>query len=165
MTTAWSPPTGSRRRGRPVTALAGGVALALAACAGGPPQPARIDTRNDACAFCRMTISDPSLAAQLLAPYEEPRVFDDLGCLREYLQSAGALAPGTTAWVADHRTREWVRASAAVYTRHPAVATPMASHLMAHASATSRDLDGAARDGQSVPATDVFGPAGPPDAR
>ncbi len=169
MTAAWPHvrlhPTRSQPRARAVAALAGVVALALAGCASGPPQPARIDTRNDACAFCRMTISDPSLAAQLLAPYEEPRVFDDLGCLRDYLRSAGAPAPRTTAWVADHRTREWVRASAAVYTRHPALATPMASHLMAHASPTSRDLDPEARSGQFVPATDIFGPAGPPDAR
>lgn len=146
-------------------ALPAVAALALLACGGGPPQPALLDTRNDACASCRMAISDASLGAQLVAPYEEPRFFDDLGCLRDFLKSARALPRGTVAYVADHRTRAWVRASSAVYTRHDAVATPMASHLLAHADAASRDQDPAAHGGQPVSLTDVFGPAGPPDGR
>lgn len=146
-------------------ALPAVAALTLLACGGGPPQPAGLDTRNDACTSCRMAISDASLGAQLVAPYEEPRFFDDLGCLRDYLKSPRALPRGTVAYVVDHRTRAWVRASAAVYTRHDALATPMASHLMAHVDAASRDQDPAARGGQPVSATDVFGPAGPPDAR
>jgi copper chaperone NosL len=110
-----------------------------------------------------MAISDARFAAQLSAPGEEPRFFDDLGCLRAYLARKPALARGTVAFVADHRTREWVRASKAVLTRRAELETPMGSHLIAHASAASRDADPEAAGGTQVSPAELFGPAGPPD--
>ena len=139
------------------------AALALLACTGGPARPAPLDTRNDACAHCRMAVSDARFAAQLAAPGAEPRFFDDLGCLRDWLGSQPRLPRGAVAFVADHRTREWVRAAAASYTRNPGVQTPMSSHLLAHASAASRDADPAAAGGTPLGAAELFGPAGPPD--
>ncbi len=59
--------------------------LALGACAGGPPNPAALDTRNETCGSCRMPVSDASLAAQIVAPGEEARFFDDIACLRDFL--------------------------------------------------------------------------------
>lgn len=149
----------------PRLALVTGTALALLACTSGPPQPVTIDTRSDACASCRMAVSDTRFAAQLVAPYEEPRLFDDIGCLRDYLAATRKLPDGAVTYVADHRTRAWVRAARAVYTRHDALATPMASHLIAHADAASRDQDSAARGGRDVTAAELFGPSGPPDIR
>ena len=137
--------------------------LSLAACARGPVGPAALDTRNDSCASCRMVVSDGRFAAQLVAPGEEPRFFDDLGCLRDYLAAKPRLPRGTVAFVADHRTREWVRASQATFTRREAVATPMSSHLLAHASAASRDADPVAAGGAPVGLAELFGPEGPPD--
>ncbi len=67
--------------------------------------------------------------------------------------------------MADHRTRVWVRADAAVYTRVPGLETPMGSHVIAHADAASRDQDGDAKGGTPVAAAELFGPAGPPGAR
>ena len=40
----------------------------LAACGGGTDGPAPLDTKNDACAWCRMSVSDLRFAAQLTAP-------------------------------------------------------------------------------------------------
>jgi copper chaperone NosL len=136
-------------------------ALALAACTSEPLQPALLDTRNEACASCRMAVSESRFASQLVAPGELPRFFDDLGCLASFLE-AGQSPASATVFVADHRTREWIRADRAVYTRISAIATPMGSHLIAHASIDSRDQDPAAREGQPVPAASIFGPAGPP---
>jgi len=130
-------------------------------CAGPEALPARLDAKNDTCAACRMPVSDPKLAAELVAPGEEPLFFDDVGCLRDYL--AGHPAPrGATAYVADHRTGAFVRAGRALYSRCPSVETPMASHLVAHADTASRDADPAARAGTRLAPRDVFGPAGPP---
>jgi copper chaperone NosL len=141
------------------------LALAVAACSRGPVQPVAIDTRNDACSSCRMAISDVRFAAQLVAPGEEPKLFDDVGCLRDWLRRAGRPPRGAVAFVADHRTRQWVRASAAVLTRRDGLETPMASHLVAHASAASRDADPAAAGGTPVSPAELFGPDGPPDGR
>ncbi|HSB61823.1 MAG TPA: nitrous oxide reductase accessory protein NosL [Vicinamibacteria bacterium] len=135
-----------------------GVLLATtAACAGGPPAPAPLDTRNDACAWCRMAVSDPRFAAQLVAPAEEPRFFDDIGCLAGYLRDAKPLPRGGRAYVTDHRTKAWVEAARAVYTKVPGLETPMASHLIAHADAASRDADAGAGPGSPLAPGAVFG--------
>ena len=139
------------------------LAIVLAACDGGPLRPAELDTRHESCRFCRMTVSERPFAAQLVAAGEEPMFFDDLGCLRDFLGSGGKLPTGATAFVADHRTGEGVRGAKAVYTEVPTLQTPMASHLVAHADAASRDADPAAAGGRPVAATAIFGPAGAPN--
>jgi copper chaperone NosL len=137
--------------------------LALSACASGPPEPAPLDTRNDACAACRMAVSEARFAAQLVAPGELPRFFDDVGCLAGFVK-AGRAPANAMAFVADHRTRAWVRADRAVYTRVPALATPMSSHVVAHADVASRDQDPDARTGKAVSVSELFGKIGPPGA-
>ena len=146
------------RRGAAPLLFAAGL-LALGACGGGPLGPAELDTRNDPCSWCRMGVSDRRFAAQLVAPSEEPRFFDDIGCLASYLK--GRTPPtGAVAFVADHRTKSWVPASGAVYTRVGGIATPMGSHLVAHADAASRDADPDARGGVAAQA-----PPGLPEGR
>ncbi|HQR68289.1 MAG TPA: hypothetical protein PLB02_12950 [Thermoanaerobaculia bacterium] len=138
------------------------VALSLAACTGGPVGPAQPDTKHDACGWCRMAVSDLRFAAQLVAPNEEPRFFDDIGCLATFLKAGGAPAKGQVAYVADHRTKQWIRASAAVYTKVPGLLTPMNSFLVAHADAASREADESAKNGTPETAAQVFGPNGVP---
>lgn len=133
------------------------VALLLAGCGDGVARPRAVDTKNDACAWCRMAVSDVRFAAQLAAPGEEPRLFDDVGCLRDFLARSPEPVEGWTAFVADHRTKEWAPASAAVFTKVPALATPMDSHLIAHADAASRDADPEATGGAGVSAAELFG--------
>jgi copper chaperone NosL len=141
------------------------LALALLGAACGPrgaAPPAPLDTANETCGWCRMAVSDPRFAAQLAAPGEEARFFDDVGCLRDFLHGRADLAPNTIAYVADHRTRAWVPAAGATYTRLTSLQTPMGSHLVAHADAASRDADPEAAGGTPLAAGEVFGPAGPP---
>lgn len=134
-------------------------------CQRGPVPPAPLDAANETCGWCRMAVSDPRFAAQLAAPGEEARFFDDVGCLRDFLHDGGDLPPGTIAYVADHRTRAWVAAAHAVYTRVPSLQTPMGSHLVAHTDAASRDTDPAAGGGTPLRPSDVFGAVGPPGGR
>jgi copper chaperone NosL len=138
------------------------IALLAVACASGPPAPAALDTRNENCSWCRMAISDVRSAGQLVAPSEEPRFFDDIGCLGRYVAGSKALPEGTVAYVADHRTKTWVGARTAVYTRVASLETPMASHLMAHADVASRDADPDAKGGTPRTVAEVFGPGGAP---
>ena len=135
--------------------------LGALACAPGTPEPQVLDTRNEACASCRMSVSDARFAAQVVAPGELPSFFDDLGCLASFLK-AGKAKGRAVAFVADHRTKAWVRADHATYTRVPGLATPMGSHLMAHIDAASRDQDPLAHGGSPVAPAELFGAAGPP---
>ncbi len=127
------------------------VVVLGAACSRGDVEPAPLAVGQESCAFCRMTVSQPEFASQLLVSGELPTFFDDLGCLHSYLTSTTPGPEGGVIFVTDHRTREWVRADAAVYTRALALATPMASHLVAHATTESRDADTALTDTLSVP--------------
>jgi copper chaperone NosL len=111
-----------------------------------------------------MSVSSAVYASQLVAPGELPVFFDDLGCLAGHVKRGKAPA-GAVAYVADHRTRTWVRADRAVYTRVPGLETPMGSHLIAHADAASRDADPDARTGAPVALSELFGPGGPPAGR
>jgi copper chaperone NosL len=108
-----------------------------------------------------MAIVEARFAGQLVAPSEEPKFFDDIGCLGRYVATK-VLPPGAVAYVADHRTRSWVRAGRAIYTRVAAVETPMGSHLLAHADAASRDADPDAKGGLPQTLAGVFGPGGAP---
>jgi copper chaperone NosL len=137
--------------------VAAATLLLCAACAVGPARPVAIDTLNDQCASCRMVISDPRFAAQIAAPGEEPRFFDDLHCLRDILKSGRPLPAGAVVFVVDHRTGAWVPAADAVFARVPAIETPMASHWVAYADAGSRDADPYAAGGAPVAAAEVLG--------
>ena len=138
------------------------LAVLLAACASGPPPPAVLDTKNETCAWCRMAISEARFAGQIVAPSEEAKFFDDIGCLAHFIAGAKARPGSAVTYVADHRTRTWVRADAALYTEVASLATPMGSHLIAHADAASRDADPDAKGGTPRTLADVFGPGGPP---
>ena len=140
------------------------LAVLLTACASGPPAPAALDTKNESCGWCRMAISEARFAGQIVAATEEPVFFDDIGCLAHFVAGAKHLRPGSVTYVADHHTRTWVRADAALYTEAPSLATPMGSHLIAHADAASRDADPDAKGGTPRTVAAVFGPAGPPGA-
>jgi copper chaperone NosL len=108
-----------------------------------------------------MAVSGARFASQVVAPHELPLFFDDLGCLAEWLRQE-KVPKGAVAYVADHATKEWIRADRAVYTRNPGLETPMSSHLIAHASPGSRDGDPEAKGGAPVALAELFGPQGPP---
>jgi copper chaperone NosL len=132
----------------------------LLACAAADLPPAPLDTRHEQCAKCRMTVSSQRFASQIVAPGEEPVFFDDLGCLRKYIAEKMPLPAGAVVYVADHRTAEWAPGRTAVFTRAPQIETPMSSHLVAHASAASRDDDPGAREGTDVARTEILGAYG-----
>jgi copper chaperone NosL len=145
---------------RAIVCLVVGV-LAAAACGSNTPAPAALDTGHDACAYCRMIVSDRRFASQIVAPLEEPKFFDDLGCLGNYLSGAGKLSAHTVVYVTDHSTRQWVRADEAVFTRVDTLSAPMGSHVVAHASVEARAADPAARGGTPMSLQEVF-PTGMP---
>lgn len=100
------------------------LAFLVLACA--PAGPVAIDTQHDACLWCRMTISNPRFAAQVLVPGEEPQLFDDLGCLAN-------ARPHGQVYVASYETGSWIAAERAHFERCSAIDTPMGSHLIARA--------------------------------
>lgn len=106
----------------------------LVACSSGEIKPAEAD-QSTLCAGCRMTVSDLRFAGQLVARGEEPRFFDDIGCMRKYFAKHRAEAEWTP-FVTDYRTKKWVDGKNAHYWKCEAIETPMSSHLVATESET-----------------------------
>ena len=131
-----------------LAALTATLLLAAGCTGSGAPGPVAIDMGRDACSHCRMAIVSAATAAEIVAPGEEPRLFDDIGCLRDFV-AAAPLAADAVVFVADHRTGAWVDARQAAFTK-TSLQTPMGSSLVAHVDAASRDQDPAARGGEAV---------------
>ena len=102
-----------------------------------------------------MVVSDIRFAAELIVAGEEPLVFDDIGCLLQYV-SEHALPQDARVFVVEHRTGAWIGAERAIYTRTGA-ATPMGSRIIAHANTASRDADPLAGGGRPVPISAIVG--------
>lgn len=103
-----------------------GLALALAACA--PPDgPQPIAWDREPCAHCRMLISDPSHAAQLVTQDGEFLSFDDPGCL---LSALAAQEPRVRAlWFHHAREERWLDAAHVAF--ETGARTPMGFGLAA----------------------------------
>lgn len=128
--------------------------VVCAACATGPPRPQAIRLGEDACAHCRMTIVSMKTVAQIVTPGGEPVMFDEIGCLRDYLGNH-PVTEEAVVYVADHRTGEWIDAARAVFSR-TSEQTPMGSGLLAHADIASRDSDPAALHATPVAASIIL---------
>jgi copper chaperone NosL len=128
-----------------------GLLLCLTvACGPQGPAPADLAVGQEACGFCRMTVSQPEFASQVVVPGELPLFFDDLACLTNYLTSTPDRPADAVVYVTDHQTKAWIRAETAVFSRVVAMSTPMGSHLIAHASGASRAADVTAAGAEPV---------------
>jgi copper chaperone NosL len=105
-----------------------------------------------------MSVADVRFAGQIVAQGREPLFFDDLGCLKGFLANGTDVPAMLQVYVADHLTREWVKAESAVFTKVEGLDTPMGSGVIAHASPQSRDSDPAARGGVAVPPLEFLPP-------
>jgi copper chaperone NosL len=104
----------------------------LAGCGGGSPRPAAIVLNEDACAYCRMAVSQRQFAAELVTTGGTAEVFDDIGCLAAWLQENGR-PPGSAVFVVDFTDGGWLPAEGASYVRAPDLPTPMGYGLAAFA--------------------------------
>jgi copper chaperone NosL len=110
------------------------ASLALAAAAlipgCGPPRPREIAWGDERCAHCHMNLVDPRFAAQLRTGTGKSVVFDDVGCLAEWIRENRA--PVGAAWVASFtEPRDWLATDRALYLLSDTLRTPMASGLAA----------------------------------
>lgn len=100
--------------------------LALACQADQKPQAIEA---HDACASCRMAISQPQYAAEVLDKDGNAVKFDDIGCMLRYLKQH--TVPQRRLYVMDYVNRQWLEAERAVFVRSNAIASPMDGGLAA----------------------------------
>jgi copper chaperone NosL len=71
--------------------------------------------------------------------------------------AAEATSTDAVIFVADHATRDWLRAEQAIFTEVRSLQTPMSSGIIAHGNADTRDRDPAARGGHPLDLSQVLG--------
>lgn len=118
-----------------LTLLAVSAAIGVAACgvrADGPP-PIVVD--RTACSHCGMLISEPLYAAAYQAPGEQPRVFDDIGCLLNAARAASR--QDLRFWFHDAGSGDWVDGTAATFVGSSEIRTPMGGGFIAFRDAAA----------------------------
>lgn len=127
------------------------VGLGCGAAADGPP---RIEEDRTACAHCGMLVSERLFAAAYRAPGQEPRVFDDIACLRAAARREGDLrAP--TYWFHDAESREWIDGRRATFIHAADLKTPMSGGMIAFADAGAAARRASALGGRVIASLDA----------
>ena len=108
------------------------IALLLAACESKPRGPVALE-RNDACASCRMVISERRYAAELSDRDGEVFKFDDVACMLRFAHSRGIQQATAKFYVTDFaHGSDWIDATQSYFVKmKSSVSSPMASGIVA----------------------------------
>lgn len=91
---------------------------------------------EDVCERCKMIISDKRFAAELVDQKGEALMFDDVGCMADYMKgSEKEGAKPLAMYVTDFGTGEWIDAGMAFYLLNPELKSPMGYNIAAFGSA------------------------------
>jgi len=122
------------------------VSLVLAACdrrATWPPAAVDADLGHDACASCRMIVSDARFAAQYHERGGPVEFFDDLGCL--LAAHAGESCDAQATFVRSFDDTCWLRGDEAYVVRAAAFTSPMGFGFAAFATRPAAETEARAR--------------------
>jgi copper chaperone NosL len=150
-----------RRRARAGGLPAAAAVAVAAACAA--PSPRAVAYGTDECAHCHMTVADHRFTAQLVTRTGKTFVFDDPGCLADFL-AAGRVDPVEvhSLWLADYtaEAERLLPADSAWLVRSEAIRAPMDSRLAALPTAAAADSLRAELGGEILRWADVAAAAG-----
>ncbi|MBO6780025.1 MAG: nitrous oxide reductase accessory protein NosL [Rhodothermales bacterium] len=126
---SWRSERTTRVAGRLGGAVAAGFALLVTGC--GQPGPEPFVFGQDTDAFCRMTISEPVFASQLVTSTGKVYKFDSVECMVGYVH-AGRADDVAQLWVTDSaRPGQLIPAEEAFFVQSSAIRSPMGGGLMA----------------------------------
>ena len=120
-----------------------GLFMILAACGDKETEPAAIDEATDTCSTCNMAVADNQFATQVILESGKSLIFDDLGCMHDWL-SKHEDEDIDTEFVRDFDDKEWVKADEATYVYDKSVKTPMAYNVISFKD--SEDANAFAKD-------------------
>ncbi len=94
---------------------------------------------REVCEECKMAVSDPHYAAQVIDPEGKPHYFDDIGCAFIWKKRHPMQGQERT-WVNDFKTTEWIDAKKANWL-HGTHKTPMGYGFAATLSQAENAVD------------------------
>ena len=101
----------------------------LAACAETGPQD--IAVGKDQCDNCKMTISEPKYATQLITEKGRLYKFDDISCLTDYETSNAESTTNAKTYVADFPSGKFIERSTATFIKGGDIKSPMGGNTQA----------------------------------
>lgn len=134
-----------------------GLLLCLLAMACAPHGPRPLALGREPCTHCHMTLMQERFAAQALLTTGKVFVFDDVGCLANWLAASGERPASLWVWSAIPG-EGWLPAAEAVYVHSDSLRTPMGGNLAAARPGAGADslraaLGGSLRTWADVQAT------------
>ncbi|QOW11627.1 hypothetical protein Q73A0000_15225 [Kaistella flava (ex Peng et al. 2021)] len=116
--------------------------IVLAACSKTGPQ--EIAVGKDQCDNCKMTITEPKYATELITKKGRLYKFDDIACMKDYENSNAETTGNATTYVADFPTGQFIESSTATLIKGGEIKSPMGGNTQAFKNKS--DADKAASD-------------------
>ncbi|MBU8878315.1 nitrous oxide reductase accessory protein NosL [Bacillus sp. FJAT-29790] len=110
-------------------ALIAAVVFSLTGCSAAASGPVDIQKNQENCDSCNMGIMDLDSAAQIVLKNGKPLLFDDIGCMIEYLQENNPQYEG--AFVHDFDTKKWIDLDSSVFIQDQKIESPMSYGIAA----------------------------------
>lgn len=104
--------------------------IVLAACTEVAPQ--EIAVGKDQCDNCKMTISDPKYATQLITEKGRLYKFDDISCLNDYETSNTETTGNAKTYVADFPSGKFIESNTATFIKGGEIKSPMGGNTQAY---------------------------------
>ena len=101
----------------------------LAACGNKEVEPVAINDATDTCEVCNMAVVDNQHATQIVLENGKSIVFDDVGCMYEWLEG-NPNEKIAAEFVRDYNDKEWILVDDATYVYNQSVKTPMAYNVI-----------------------------------
>ncbi|WLR50405.1 nitrous oxide reductase accessory protein NosL [Bacillus tianshenii] len=115
--------------------LLGAILLLMSGCGKEKEvQPREIKPEVDACVVCQMSIVHTDFATQIVEQNGESHIFDDLGCMMEYMEKQIDEEDVAGAFVKDLEDGDWIKMNEAVYVYDEEFWTPMAYGVVSFSS-------------------------------
>lgn len=96
----------------------------LAGCGEKTYEPRDIVAETDVCKICNMSIVHEDYAGQIVLKNGDYEIFDDLGCLMEYIDANGEEQIGA-AFIKDENNKQWINVFKGAYVYNKEFWTPM----------------------------------------
>lgn len=96
----------------------------LIGCSEKTYEPRDIVSETDVCQICNMSIVHNDFAGQIVLKNGDVEMFDDIGCLMEYIDANGEDELGA-AFIKDAIKDEWINTLEAIYVYNKEYWTPM----------------------------------------
>ncbi|MFE8697501.1 nitrous oxide reductase accessory protein NosL [Cytobacillus sp. FJAT-53684] len=103
--------------------------ILLAGCTSSASGPVEIKQNEDACDACNMGIQELNSAAQMILENGKPLLFDDIGCMIDYIQKKAPTYEA--AFVHDYKTKEWIDFDKSTFVQDHSINSPMSYGIAA----------------------------------